>query len=303
VEVKLDDRSGASKLNVRQRRVARYLRDWLANARPKTNQATLAKQLDWSPAKLNLFLTAKKPTPTAEIIAIATMLHVDDAERDRVVAYARKGEQREAWWRSYSGDALHGNFADFVETEAEATSLRNVEMTLVPGLVQTADYATALLQSALAEPNEALVEERSRLRQQRQARLTDETTPIKLHALVHESAFHQNIGGLETMLNQMDHLVTTAELPTVTLQVIPMSTGEYPGFGSAYHLIQFDETDDDAAAVYLDNLTSGLYIEDEAEVRAYILNFRRVSTLALDPEPSVERIKEIRARRSVERKE
>lgn len=296
-----DDRSGTSKLNVRQRRVARYLRGWLANAKPKTSQAALAKQLDWSPAKLNLFLTAKKPTPAAEIIAIATMLHVDEAERDRVVAYGRKGEQREAWWRSYSADALRGDVADFVETEAEASRLLNVQMSLIPGLLQKADYSGALLRSWLAEPNEALVEERSRLRQQRQSRLTDPDNPIKLHALVHESALEQNIGGLDTMLQQFDHLVTMAALPTVTLQLIPKEIGEYPGFGSAYHVIEFDEGE--AAAVYIDNLSSGLYIENDAEVRAYTLNFERVLTLALDPEATVERIKQIRARRARDSKE
>ncbi|WP_370943983.1 helix-turn-helix domain-containing protein [Amycolatopsis sp. cg5] len=295
------DRSSESKLNVRQRRVARYLRGWLASATPKTNQAALAKELGWSPAKLNLFLTAKKPTPVAEIIAIATMLHVDEQERDRVVAYARKGEQDEAWWASYSDDAIQGSAADFIETEAEASAVKNLQMNLVPGLLQTADYAGALVRSWLEEPNEAVVEERSKVRQRRQARLTDEKYPLKLHALVHESALEQNIGGLDTMLQQLDHLVTVADLPTVTLQLIPKEVGEYAGFGTSFHLITFDDGGD--AAVHLENLTWGIYIEEDAQVAAYTLNFKRVLTHALDPEATVERIKEIRARRARDRKE
>ncbi|MFD9965453.1 helix-turn-helix domain-containing protein [Amycolatopsis sp. NPDC058986] len=302
----MDDRSGESKLNVRQRRVARYLRGWLANATPKTNQAALAKLLGWSPAKLNLFLTAKKPAPVAEIIAIATLLRVDEAERDRVVAYARKGDEGSAWWTSYSGDALGGDMTDFVETEAEASKVSNMQMTLVPGLLQTADYSTALVRSWMSEPNEALVDERSKVRQRRQARLTDKGNPLELHALMHESALEQYVGGLDTMLRQLDHLVAMAALPTVKLQLIPKKligreTGEFPGFGSAYHLIEFGHGD--VAAVYLDNLSEGLYIEAESEAEAYIVNFKRLVTDALDPEATVERIKEIRARRARESEE
>ncbi|GAA1960153.1 helix-turn-helix transcriptional regulator [Amycolatopsis minnesotensis] len=278
-------------LNVRQRRVARTLRAWLDRAEPKTSQVALAKDLGWSPAKLNKFLTARVPTPFAEIIAIATVLHVGDAERDRVASMARAGMERDAWWRSYS-DALSGDFADFIQTEAEATSIWNVEMILVPGLVQTAAYSAALVRSWLPEPDEALIEERSRLRQQRQSRLTNRENPLKLHAVVHEAALEQEIGGPDTMRQQLDHLLTVAELPTVTLQLIPKATGAYPGFGISYVVINFDHAE--AGAVYLESLNSGLYIEESAEVQAYTLNFERVLTHALPAKATVERIRRIR---------
>lgn len=183
------------------------------------------------------------------------------------------------------------NFEDFIETEADASAVRNVEIMILPGRLQTTDYADALLRTWMAHPDEHLVAERSQLRQQRQARL-DEENPLHLHAIIHENALRLPIGGRATMQQQLDRVNERAEQSNVTVQVLPTEAGAYPGMGTAYHLIYFDN--DESPAVYLDSLTDGHYLEEESDVAAYTLNYERLCGVAYDPDKSSELVQRIR---------
>ncbi|WP_216206964.1 helix-turn-helix domain-containing protein [Amycolatopsis aidingensis] len=281
--------------SVRQRRVARTLRRWRKERDAGTLQ-DVAGQLHWPHAKLSRFETATYPAGPAEIIALATIYGVEDEERDRVVKLAVEALDDPGFWRDYGPDTVPTYLTDYLETEAEATAVRNLEALLIPGLLQTAAYTDALVRAWLRTPDEQLVEERRHLRQQRQARLDDPENPLHLHAVVHESALLQAVGGVDTMAEQLDHLVIKARQPHITLQVLPVELGPYPGFGASYHLLDFG--DGDVAAVYLENLDDGWFIEDEPSIEAYTLNFERVSELALDTEASARRIAEIRRDRT-----
>ena len=275
---------------VRQRRVGRKLREWRKRFDLTIDQ--VAKKTGWSPAKVSRFERADTAAGPAEVVALATLLGISEQERDRVVAIAAGSIEDPGWWRFYGSEAVRGDLADFIETEADASSVRSVETMLIPGLLQTEDYAEALVRSWLIEPNEQVVEARSQLRQRRQARLVDSKEPLHFHAIVHESALIQLIGGTETMAGQLDHLLNMADQPNVVLQVIPLKVGAYPGFGTSYHLINFE--DGAAAAVYLENLNDGLYIEEAADIAAYTLNFDRLQDVALNPEASAELVATLR---------
>ncbi|GAA4862813.1 helix-turn-helix transcriptional regulator [Saccharopolyspora cebuensis] len=275
--------------NVRQRKVARTLREWRKSK--GATQDDVAKQLRWSVPKLSRFERADTVAGPAEVIAIGTVLHIDEAERDRVVRLAMASFETN-WWSAYSSEVVRGDFEDYLEVEAAATKLRSFEIHLVPGLMQTAAYYDAVLREEFRTLENDLVAARSRLRKERQARLDDADHLLDYHAIIHESALRLPVGGPEVMYEQLNAILARSELPNVTVQVLPVSAGAYPGFGTAYHRVTFGP--DHAEGVYLENLHDGLYVEQDDEIEAYTLAFERLRERALDPEASARRIAEIR---------
>lgn len=276
--------------NVRQRRIARKLRSWRTERGQTLDQ--VGQQLRWSESKVSRIERAETLVGPAEIIALATILGVDDAARDRLVQAARSATRGHDLWGPYGPDTLRGDFKDFVEDEAEAIEVRTVETILITGLLQTDDYAEALLRGGAPGTAADVVAERRQLRRQRQARLDDtDSTPLRLHTVLHEPALTLPIGGPAVMRAQLLHLVERAQAPNITVQLMPASVGTFPGIGSAYHLIHF--ADGTADAAYVEGLRNGTYIEDEDELSAYTLTFGRLCDLALDPADSAQRISEI----------
>lgn len=281
-------------LNVRQRRVARTLREWVDRSERGWTQADLAKELRWAVGKLNNLLTAKNPAGPDHILSIAIMCGVPEEEWRRVWRFAEAGARDDTWWRTFSPGTVPDYLHDYLDTEAEATAVRTLEGMLIPGLVQDVPYTRAVVEAWLTEPDETIVQERLDLRRRRQARLDDAENPLSLWAIVSEAALRQQVGypDRSIMIGQLDHLVERAALPNVTLQVLPAELGAYPGFGASYHLLEFDSGD--AEALYLENLESGLYVEDEKDIVVYTLNFERLARMALDPQASTERIMRVR---------
>lgn len=277
--------------NVRQRRVARRLQDWrLAHG---GTQEEIGKKLGWSDAKLSRYERADQIAGPAEIIAIATILGVSEEERDHMVNVAVAAAQQDGWWRSYGPEAVRGNFEDFIETEADASRVCNVEIMLIPGLLQTADYADAIMRTSQDKPDEDVIAVRGQLRQQRQEQL-DTEIPLQLQAIIHENALHMPIGGATTMADQLTHILERAAQSATDVQVLPTTAGAYSHMGTAYHLVYFDDTE--TPAVYIENLNSGLYLEEEPDVAAYTLNFRQLQDAAYNPDESTKLIKQIRER-------
>jgi transcriptional regulator with XRE-family HTH domain len=276
--------------NVRQRRVARTLRDWRRSK--GATQEEVAKPLHWSVPKLSRFERADTIAGPAEIIAIGTVLGIDEAERDSLVRLAMASVET-GWWSAYTPDAVRGDFEDYLEVEEVATHLRSFEIHLVPGILQTAAYYEAILREAVKGSHKELLDARRQLRFERQSRLDALTSPLYFHAIVHESALRLPVGGPDIMRKQLQHLVSRSELPNVTLQLLPIEVGAYPGFGSAYHLVTSGP--DEVQGVYVENLHDGLYLEDEAEIQVYTLTFERLQGRALAPEASIRRIMELQS--------
>ncbi|GGM39238.1 transcriptional regulator [Longimycelium tulufanense] len=275
--------------SVRQRRVARMLRNW-RKARGK-NLDEVAGALRWSESKLSRYERAKVNAGPAEIIALAAILGVDDATRDKAVHLAVAASEGISPWGTYSPDALRGSFRDYLEDEFEATQVRTVEMVLITGLLQTEAYAEELVRVWEPDLTDEIVAERRQLRRDRQARLDASRGPLRLHSILFEPSLKLPIGGADVMREQLEHLLKRARLPNVTLQVLPEAVGAFPGIGTSYHLVTFEE--DEPGAVYLEHLMDGVHIEEEDDLKAYTLNFGRLSSMALSPDKSARRIQEI----------
>ncbi|SHF63984.1 helix-turn-helix domain-containing protein [Streptoalloteichus hindustanus] len=271
---------------IRQRKVARALRAW-RNARDLKLKEVSAR-IGWSDAKISRLENAVTIAGPAEVIVLATIYGISEAERDEYVALAQNGD-RVDWLRRFPADLVPGTLKDYIELEAEATQLDNFETTIVPGLLQTERYAKAIARGWELRPSDDVVEDRTALRVQRQARLQAER-PLRLHAVIYEPGLRAPVGGTETMRAQLLHLVEMAELPNVTIQVL-RAIGAHPAMGVSFCLLHLGEHT--APVAYTDALTRGVFVEEEDDVERCRLTFQRLTELALEPQESVDLIAQI----------
>ncbi|MFD9357333.1 helix-turn-helix domain-containing protein [Streptomyces sp. NPDC060031] len=187
------------------------------------------------------------------------------------------------WWHDYRG-LLPQEYRDFISLEAGARSARTVELSVVPGLLQTPEYARAVTRAALGGLPEPKVDALVEVRLARQSVLRAEP-PLELSAVLDEAVLRRKIGGPGVMAEQLRYLVEVAQLPQVRLQVLPFSVGGHLGLTGPFVIFSFPNIAD-LDVVVLDHLTSSLYLERKEDLEAYSAAFRTIQAHALPPHDS-----------------
>ncbi|MFE3553982.1 helix-turn-helix domain-containing protein [Streptomyces sp. NPDC059193] len=187
------------------------------------------------------------------------------------------------WWHDYRG-LLPQEYRDFISLEAGARSARTVELSVVPGLLQTAGYARAVTRAALGGLPEPKVDALVEVRLARQKVLRADP-PLELSAVLDEAVLRRQIGGPGVMAGQLRHLVEVGRLPQVRLQVLPFSVGGHLGLTGPFVIFSFPNIAD-LDVVVLDHLTSSLYLERKEDLEAYSAAFRTIQEHALPPQDS-----------------
>jgi transcriptional regulator with XRE-family HTH domain len=199
----------------------------------------------------------------------------DDPRRATSFDLQSQGRQR-GWWAKYG--TIPANYSMYVGLEAAATEIRAFELAIVPGLLQTADYARAITAAAFPEqPDE--VERRVELRIARQACLTEEPR-VRFWAIVDEAVIHRRTGGDAVMRAQLRHLVEVSRRPNVTIQVLPFSQGWHPGTTGSFSILEFPDGVHSPVA-YIESPAGEMYLEREEEVRRASLTYTHLQTVAL----------------------
>ncbi|WP_119294232.1 helix-turn-helix transcriptional regulator [Streptomyces sp. YIM 130001] len=188
-----------------------------------------------------------------------------EAERGPLLGLAKEANVA-GWWHSYS-DVLPGWFQTYVGLEGAATLLRVYEVQFVHGLLQTEAYAHAVVTRGGGELTEAEIDRRVALRLERQKILVSERAP-RLHCVLDEAALRRPYGDRDVMRGQLEHLIEISERPNVTLQVMPFSFGGHSGESGSFAMLRFPESDL-SDVVYLEQLTSALYLDKGEEVAHY----------------------------------
>jgi hypothetical protein len=212
-----------------------------------------------------------------------TMFVMHERERRPVVNPFLAGRRR-GWWNTVAHDALVDDALVYVELEDEATTVRTFKIDLVDGLLQTREYATAVIMANRPHGSDALVRSQVDVRLRRQARLRGED-PIHVEAILTEGALRVQVGGRETMRRQLDHLLRLTELPNVDLRVVPASTGAYPAMGTPFYLLSFTGYPD---VGYVELFDKGVYLEEPGDVQVYSAKFAGLRAVAWDPQRSRE---------------
>jgi hypothetical protein len=205
---------------------------------------------------------------------------VPAAQRESLVQLARDSRQK-GWWHAFS-DTMPPQFATYVGLESAACQIRIYELSLIPELLQTEDYARAVIRSGVMNSPREDVERQVALRMARQPAITRDNPP-RIWAVLDEAALRRQVGGAGVMQLQLEHLLARAALPNVAIQVIPFGGGAHPAIGRPFIILVFPERAD-TDVVYLEDLTSALYLEDVADVDRYnvFFNHLRATALSLD---------------------
>ncbi|GAA0840950.1 helix-turn-helix domain-containing protein [Streptosporangium amethystogenes subsp. fukuiense] len=241
----------------------------------------VAKRLEWSRGRLTHMEQNKWVLPDIGNVRLLLDLYqvVDPAVREAILDLARQSRER-GWWAKYK-DVFGGSLPGF---EAEASQIRTVELVTIPGLLQTADYATAVFQAGQVLDQTA-VQRRVEARLARQAILHRDDPP-QIWAVIDEAALRKMVGGPNVMAEQLSHLAQMAMRPNIAVQVLPDSSGAHAAMGSGFVILDF-MGDLDPSIVYLETPTDNLFLERPEEVQAYTLIFNRVVAAALTVEESV----------------
>jgi len=250
-------------------------------------QENVSRHFEWHAAKVTRIETARVAVTPRDVKDLLALYGVRDAAyRDALVELARLSRER-TWWTDYR-DIMRGNF---VGLEAGASSMHSWEPVILPGLLQTEAYMRALLRAGRPTDPVRHIDRRVSLRLMRQSRLTVDR-PIELRAVIDESVVRRVIGGRDVMVEQLKRLIDTAQLPNVTLQILPFDAGEHPFLGGSAVLLEFsDATHLDV--VYLEGIAGDYYEEQPAEVARYREEFERLSAKALDHRMTIKMIESL----------
>jgi transcriptional regulator with XRE-family HTH domain len=263
--------------SVRARQLASELRRLREEATLTGEEA--AGQLKWSPSKVSRIETGRTAVTISDLRRMLDLYRVSGARGDRLIELGRTAQQR-GWWDAYA-DTLSSGYSALIALESDAESERHYAAIMIPGLLQTERYAEVVTRSTMIMTPPGEITRIATARMTRQKVLT-RSKPLELVAVLDEAALRRQVGGAGIMRDQLLHLVELARRPNVTIQVLPFSQGPHLAISGVFTLLQFPE----AAAsgvVFLQNMTSDLFIEREDEVYRYGLAFDRLLELALGP--------------------
>lgn len=271
---------------VRRRRLALELRRLREEAGLTIER--VSRELECSQSKVSRIETAHVTATPRDVRDMLALYGVDDARRDELVQLAREARHR-GWWHEYRDD--HADSASYVGFEVAATSIHIYELRVVPGLLQIPEYARAVIRAVSRGTSPATIARRVELRMARQSILTEENPP-SLWVVLDEAVLHRLVGGREVMRRQLDHLVERAQLPNVTLQVLPFTAGAHSGIDGAFEIHGFEEPGH-PAVVHLEHLINQEYEDQPEVVRRYARSFDLLRATALGPDESVARVGEL----------
>ncbi len=239
-----------------------------------------------SHSKISRLETGRVGFKDRDIVDLLTFYGItDEKEREALRALASKANSP-GWWHDYS-DVLPHWFEAYVGLEEAASQIRAYEVQFVPGLLQTEDYARAVTMLGYSNPKE--ITRRVGLRLARQALLT-RPDPPSLWVVLDEAVLRRPIGGLTVMRAQLEHIIEMSQLPNVTVQVVPFTAGGHAAAGGQFSVLRFGEYDL-PDVVYLEQLTSSLYLDKREIVDSYLAVMERLCIEAATPANSVKTLR------------
>jgi transcriptional regulator with XRE-family HTH domain len=241
---------------------------------------SVADRMECSASKISRIETGHTSATPRDVRDMLGIYGVAGDECEELVQIAREARQK-GWWHPYS-TVLTGAY---VGLEAAAQSIRAYEQQVVPGLLQTEDYARAMIRAARPDITAGEVERRVSVRMARQSLLTQDDS-IDLWVVLDEAVVSRPVGGDTVMRAQLQRLAEAADLPNVTIQVLSFEAGAHAGMDGTFAILDFPEPGD-PDVVFAENATGGLFLEKNDELRKYIFIFDHIRAAALRPEESV----------------
>ncbi len=237
----------------------------LRRLRGERRAADVATALGWSESKLSRIETAHTGITEPDLDRLLTSYGVPVEDRERLRDLARRGRAR-AWWTPYRS-SVPDPYDEYVALEAEAVRISEWEAQVVPGLLQTGEYARAVIEVGADVDDTATIQGRLALRMARQAVLTREPPPA-LQIILDEAVLYREVGGPDVLHRQLGRLSEASRRPGVELLILPFSAGAHAGQTESFMVLEF-EPGTRRPVVHIEGLTGGLFRVKPAEIEVY----------------------------------
>ncbi|MEW2304859.1 helix-turn-helix transcriptional regulator [Streptomyces sp. NPDC006655] len=273
---------------VRRRKLGTELRMLRTGAGLTSGEA--ARLVGWHQSKVSRIETGASGVKPADVRLLLDAYGVAEGQLRELLLVLAGSEDtagRHHWWHAYRG-VLPPAYRDFISLESQAGAMRTLETSVVPGLLQTAEYARAVTRAAADGLDDEALDALVEVRLARQDVLRGDP-PLKLSAVLDEAVLRREVGGPGVMARQLERLTEAARLPQVRLQVLPFAAGAHIGITGPFVIFSFPRTSD-LDVVVLDQLTSSLYLERKEDLQAYAEAFNTLQIHALSPEDSLDYI-------------
>jgi transcriptional regulator with XRE-family HTH domain len=278
---------------VRRRRLGQLLKGLRAGQNLTVEH--VGKELDWSPSKVSRIETAAVKVSTTDLRALLDLYGVTAPEEKAGFIELGKESRESGYWMGYKDNTPVQAFDDYVGFEAEASVIRVFDPTLIPGLLQTPEYARAVITAMLPDGTDAEMGERVALRMARQQILSRQTDTVSYWTVIDEAALRRPMGGearKKVMREQIAKVIEAAALPRVTVQVLPFEAGAHAGLSGSFTILELPHPAD-PNVVYTESMSTGVLIEDPEEVRFYRRSFERIQSEALGRDSSAAFLRDV----------
>jgi len=248
--------------------------------------ADIAEVLGCSESKIYKIESGHTGVGRGDLLVMLDRYHAtDEAHRQTLLDLQKQGKER-GWWVKYG--QLPNPYSMYIGLESAATAVKNFELAVVPGLLQTENYARATVIAQRVGDSKQDVDRRVQVRIARQACLTEEP-PLILWTILDESVLRRQMGGKAVMRDQLHHLIQVSRLPNVTIQVLPFSEASHPGTLGNLAILEFPD-DVHSPVAYIETLAGDVYLEWEDDLRRVTLHYTHMHAAALSKTKSAELI-------------
>jgi transcriptional regulator with XRE-family HTH domain len=272
--------------SLRRRRLAAELRK--LREQSGLGVTDVAKRLDWQASRISRIENRQSSISGPDLRKLLDLYEVEDQEYRAYLAEIARRLNERGWWQKYSGEIVGTGLADLISLEEGARTIRTYEQELMPGLLQTPEYAQAVFRVGWPLNTADQVKRKVEIRIERQQVLTrPDPPPPRFSAVLGEGALRRPVGGREVMLRQLEHLMQLPQdLANVTIQVLPFDTGVHPAMVGPFSMMTFPDPDD-LGVVNLESAAGVLFLEEAAEIRIYDEIWSTLQARALSPDDSM----------------
>jgi transcriptional regulator with XRE-family HTH domain len=279
---------------VPRRQLGRYLRD-LRNRQHITVKAA-AQELEWSETKIWRIENGYTSLRSHDVELMCRIYAAPPDMTEALMGLAKETKAK-GWWHAY-GDVIPENFDVYLGLEEAASLLSMYQSELVPGLLQTEDYARTIIRDGTPEQDDEQLGRLVQVRIERQAMVQRSTAPLELRAALNEAVIRRPVGGAAVMAAQLDRLAEVSSRPNVSLRVVPFSAGLHRGVMSGpFYILRFplngDGQESEPATVYVNGFTGDLYLDKPREIERYTGAFESIWSAALDEPASRDLIRQM----------
>jgi transcriptional regulator with XRE-family HTH domain len=265
----------------------RRLRAELKRARQEAGltQESVAGQMEWSLSKIIRIETGSVGISRNDLLALLDLYRVDDPQEvARLIELGRIARQQ-SWYSMYR-EQVPPIYFQYIEYETSASIIRNYESLVIPGLLQTEQYATKVMSLYRNRPDPGLVRARAEIRMKRQKFLMEREDPPQLFFVLDEAVIRRLMGDDATGQDQLDRLVAAAKRPGVSVEIVPSSIGLYSGMGENFTHLSFSDPNDDDV-LYFESAREAIFSQDEEEISIYRELFEHVRDRSIGSDESL----------------